>query len=572
MRFPRLTRLISGAFIGLSVAAPGFAQGLAGPYLAARQADRSRDFAAAVEYGIRAIARDPKDTGLMETLLVAEIGLGAFDQAVPIARRLHALEDGNKIAGLVLLAASIKAEDWPGVEAALQDKVSIGGSLDDLIGGWALFGQGDREAAFKVFKKLGKAGETGQIALYNLAIAHALAGGFKAAAEILSGQAGGEVQLDRKGIIAYAQILSQLERNPAAVELIDKAFPGGGDAEIAALRADLAAGKPIAFSVVSGPRQALSDVFGAIAQALAREMQPEVVLLYSRTSAYLNPRNYEAVLLSATLLELLERYDLAVATYAQVPRDSRLYRTASLSRAEALRRWGKGDEAIAVLEKLAAEFPDAVNVYKTLGDTFRFQHQCDKAIAPYDHAIGLIETPQKAHWSLFFARGICHEQEDQWDAAEADLLKALELYPDQPSVLNYLGYSWVEQRRNLDQALDMIRRAVAARPEDGYITDSLGWVNYRLGNYREAVGEMERAVELMPVDPVLNDHLGDVYWAVGRKLEAEFQWRRALSFMTDDTDPDEFDAERVRRKLEVGLDKVLQEEGAPPLHPVNEGG
>ncbi|HHB81653.1 MAG TPA: tetratricopeptide repeat protein, partial [Aliiroseovarius sp.] len=141
-----------------------------------------------------------------------------------------------------------------------------------------------------------------------------------------------------------------------------------------------------------------------------------------------------------------------------------------------------------------------------------------------------------------------------------------------PSVLNYLGYSWVEQRRNLDQALDMIKRAVAARPEDGFITDSLGWVNYRLGNYQDAVRGMERAVELIPVDPVLNDHLGDVYWAVGRRQEAAFQWRRALSFLTDETDLNEIDPDRIRRKLEVGLDQVLKEEGAAPIVYSNEGG
>jgi tetratricopeptide (TPR) repeat protein len=140
------------------------------------------------------------------------------------------------------------------------------------------------------------------------------------------------------------------------------------------------------------------------------------------------------------------------------------------------------------------------------------------------------------------------------------------LKPDQPQVLNYLGYSYVEMKRNMDDALDMIQRAVAARPDDGYVTDSLGWVFYRMGRYQDAVVEMERAVELMPVDPVINDHLGDVYWAVGRKREAKFQWRRAMSF-----EPELDDATRIRRKLEVGLDAVLKEEGAAPLAVATDG-
>ncbi|MCB1328433.1 MAG: tetratricopeptide repeat protein, partial [Maritimibacter sp.] len=172
---------------------------------------------------------------------------------------------------------------------------------------------------------------------------------------------------------------------------------------------------------------------------------------------------------------------------------------------------------------------------------------------------------QPSQWRVYFARGITYERRGDWAAAEADFRKALALSPEQPSVLNYLGYSLVERRENFDEALDMIKRAVGARPYDGYIRDSLGWVYYRLARYEDAVAEMERAVELLPLEPVLNDHLGDTFWAVGRLREARFQWRRALSFITDDTDLDELNPDRIRRKLEVGLDVVLDEEGGEPI-------
>jgi len=173
-------------------------------------------------------------------------------------------------------------------------------------------------------------------------------------------------------------------------------------------------------------------------------------------------------------------------------------------------------------------------------------------------------------WVLYYSRGIAHERSGDEMASEADFRAALALNPDQPQVLNYLGYSMVEQQRNLDEALDMIERAVAASPNSGYIVDSLGWVLFRLGRYQEAVSQMERAVELLAVDPVVNDHLGDVYWAVGREREAEFQWRRALSFIDLSAMDTEADPDRIRRKLEVGLDVVLQEEGAPPLKTGND--
>jgi len=199
-------------------------------------------------------------------------------------------------------------------------------------------------------------------------------------------------------------------------------------------------------------------------------------------------------------------------------------------------------------------------VLTALGDILRRQDQFEGAAAAYDRAIALYSDDMQAQWLIYFARGIANERLGNWDRAEADFRKALELNPGQPSVLNYLGYSFVEMKQNMDEALAMIEQAVAARPNDGYITDSLGWVYYRLGRYEEAVVQMELAVELMPVDPIVNDHLGDVYWAVGRKREARFQWKRARS-----VGPEEKDAVRIRRKLEVELDAVLEEEGADPL-------
>jgi Flp pilus assembly protein TadD len=184
----------------------------------------------------------------------------------------------------------------------------------------------------------------------------------------------------------------------------------------------------------------------------------------------------------------------------------------------------------------------------------------------YDRAIALLDGDEAGQWGVYFARGVTRERTGYWQEAEADFRRALELRPDQPQVLNYLGYTYVELGENLDEALDLIEKAVAAQPNSGYIVDSLGWVYYRLGRYQEAVDQLERATELMPTDPILTDHLGDALWAVDRKREARFQWRRALSF-----DPEEDEAGRIRRKLDVGLDIVLEEEGADPIAVANDG-
>jgi Flp pilus assembly protein TadD len=208
----------------------------------------------------------------------------------------------------------------------------------------------------------------------------------------------------------------------------------------------------------------------------------------------------------------------------------------------------RGAEAIADLEAMTAERPTRPDPWVTLGDVQRGAQQWAAAAAAYDKAIELSDTPQARHWRLYYARGIAYERAQQWPRAESDFLKALELEPEQPYVLNYLGYSWVDQGINLSEALDMIESAVDQRPNDGFIVDSLGWAHYRLGDYREAVRHLERAVELEPDDPTINDHLGDALWQVGRAVEAEFQWRRALSL-----NPDEALAALIKAKLERGL-------------------
>ena len=206
-----------------------------------------------------------------------------------------------------------------------------------------------------------------------------------------------------------------------------------------------------------------------------------------------------------------------------------------------------------------------------MGDMMRGLQRFEDAIPAYDRAIELTDE-DNAQWFVHYARGISYERSDNWERAEADFRRALELRPNQPLVLNYLGYSLVEKKIKLDEALDLIERAVAAEPNSGYIVDSLGWVLYRLGRYEEAVVHMERAAELMPIDPVVNDHLGDVLWLVGRYNEAEFQWRRALSLVDEENPSPDIDPDRIRRKLDVGLYVVLEDENADSLEVVDDGG
>jgi tetratricopeptide (TPR) repeat protein len=420
--------------------------------------------------------------------------------------------------------------------------------------------------ALKSFDEVAETPATRAFGLYHKALALAAAGDYEAADAILSSQGNERLNLTRRGIIARAEILSQLERNADAIAALSETFGADLDPALGALKRRLEAGETLPVTVVLDANDGLAEVFFTVASALNGDTPEGFILAFARTAEALQPGNMDAILLSASLLESLLRFDLAIAAYDMVPADSAFFHIAELGRANALEQSGKKDEAIVVLQRLSETHDKIPAIFVTLGDSLRRLERYDEAAVAYDRAIALYGVPQEGHWSVYFARGITQEREKNWDRAEADFRQALRLKPDQPQVLNYLGYSFVEMKRNMDEALDMIQRAVAARPEDGYVTDSLGWVFYRLGRYDEAVVEMERAAELMPVDPVINDHLGDVYWAVGRKREARFQWRRAMSF-----EPELEDAIRIRRKLEVGLDLVLQEEGAAPLAVATDG-
>ena len=354
----------------------------------------------------------------------------------------------------------------------------------------------------------------------------------------------------------------QLDRSEDALQLLDTALTRGANQALFDLRDQIAADPTRPYDFVLTPGQGMAEVFFSLSRALGTEAGTNLPLVYARAAHAVDPDHVEAVLLAGDILSEAGQYGMAVDAYELVPRRSPLFVDAEIGRSEALYQLGNVDAAIEVLRALSRDYSDLATVHTALGDVLRREDRFEAAAAAYTNAVTRIDRDQARHWFLFYSRGISYERSDQWEEAEADFRHALTLAPDQPNVLNYLGYSLVEQNRNLDEALGMIQRAVAARPTSGYIVDSLGWVFYRLGRYEEAVAPMERAVELEPNDSIVNDHLGDVYWMVGRYREAEFQWSRALSF---DAEPAE--AERIRAKLEFGLDVVLSQEAGGGVAP-----
>jgi tetratricopeptide (TPR) repeat protein len=543
---------------------PGRAQeGDAGAYLAARAAAISDDYAEAARWFTRALIADPGNLQLMEGAIVGQIAAGRVDAALPIALQMVATGTTSQSAAVVLFADQVKRGAWEEVLTAIEAGRDMGSLTEGLALAWGELGAGRMSEALAGFDTLATTPGMEGFGLYHKALALASVGDFEGADAILSGEGGAIIGVMRRGILAYVQILSQLERNEDALALLNRSFGTGPDPAIDGVRAALVDGQTLPFDIVRNPTDGMAEVFFSVASALARERaegSEGSTLIFARIAADLRPDHTDAILLAAGLLGDQRQYDLATAAYAQITPDNPSYLEAEIGRAQALSASGNTAAALEALQQLNRTKGELLVINLSLGDLYRREARFDEASEAYDRAIADVPIPEARHWSLFYSRGITHEQMKRFDLADADFRRALELNPNQPQVLNYLGYSMVERNINLDEALDMIQRAVAAEPQSGYIVDSLAWALFKLGRYDDAVMPMERASILEPVDPIVTDHLGDVYWAVGRKLEADFQWHRALSF-----EPKPELADRIRRKLEVGLDAVLAEEGAPAL-------
>ena len=300
--------------------------------------------------------------------------------------------------------------------------------------------------------------------------------------------------------------------------------------------------------LIDSSQAGAAEALYGLGASIGRRGGEDLALIYLQLALYLEPSHAMALLSLGDLYEDLKKPDLAIKAYERVPTNSPLARNAQIQMAVDLDALDRTDEAKKSLEHVVADRPKDLEAIVELGNIQRGRKEFADCANTYGKAIDTLPKPEKSNWVMFYFRGICYERSHQWPAAEADMKKALELFPEQPLVLNYLGYSWVDQGVHMDQGMDMIRRAVEQRPDDGYIVDSLGWAYFRTGNYDEAVKNLERAVELKPEDPTINDHLGDAYWRVGRVLEAHFQWTHAK-----DLKPDPEDLPKIEAKLKDGL-------------------
>ncbi len=521
----------------------------AGNYLAARHASVERDPAVAAGYYLNVLKTDPRNPDLLSRAFLSVLTEGDVDQASKLAEKVLAIDHSDHIARLVLGVRALKQKQYALARADFSQ--SVHGPVTDLaaalLSAWARYGAGDPRTAvddmdrlggpdwYGVFKDL-HAGLIFDLANYRKEAGKRYESAYKADPTALrTVQAYGRY-LSRNGgkdaaLKVYADFSKELPNHP----LIKDETKRISDGEKL---------PPLVDSAQAGAAEALYGIGASI----GRRGGEDLALVYLQLALYLQPSHEMALLSLADLYESLKKPDLAVKVYDRIPPSSPLYRSAQIQLAVDLDALDRTDDAKQRLDHVIADHPDDTEALMALGNIERDRKDFTNCGDTYSKAIATVPNPQKSDWVMFYFRGICYERSDQWPKAEADMKKALDLYPDQPLVLNYLGYSWVDKGMHLDEGMDMIRRAVEQRPDDGYIVDSLGWAYFRTGNFDEAVQNLERAVLLKPDDPTINDHLGDAYWRVGRKLEAHFQWSQAVDFKPD---PDELAT--LEKKLKDGL-------------------
>jgi len=521
-----------------------------GSYLAGRHASQHHDQGAAAQFLSEALAADPENTRLLHSTVVSLAAGGQMVEAMALAGKLVTLDPDSEFARLIVFVDAVASSNLEQAKRQLAglSRDGVYGLLAPMLDAWVEFGLGDMDAALEAMQPLANRKAYEPYFAFHAALIGDLAGKPIVAEEYylkaVQSVPGGTLRvvasygafLERHGRPddARALYLAYLSNNPSALWL-----------EPAMARLDEGGKAPIE---IDGLQAGVAEVLFGLGKLLPQDTGGEVSLIYSRMALHLRPDFPEAQVLVAEVYETLDRLDDAVAAYNRIPNDSRFSWTARLRAATNLASLDRTEDAVSLLRVMVDEKVGRTDAATTLGDVLRYAERYAEAVVAYDAAVARTGVLEARHWFLLYSRGVSLERTKQWARAEADFLRALELSPDQPPVLNYLGYSWLEQGMHLERAQAMIEKAVSLRPNDGYIVDSLGWAFYRLGDYDRAVRQLERAVELMPNDPVINDHLGDALWRVGRRLEARFQWTRSIELGAE-----EEVAAEIRRKLSRGL-------------------
>ncbi|ODT83522.1 MAG: hypothetical protein ABS76_03085 [Pelagibacterium sp. SCN 64-44] len=525
-----------------------FRPSISGSYLAGQRAIKDLRTDEAARYFNDAAQADWDNEILVERAFVALAADGQIAKAATTARRMLELDPSNQLAELVVATEALKERRYAATERRLSavGEDSFSGITAGILRAWAMVGDGRPEEAEALMTRLGARG-LGDFLVFHRALMAEASGNTQLALSLAQRAYDNEPYVARMAEV-YARMLANAGDFDGATAVLDEFDAQGLTHPVIRIVREAVEARRRPGVFTTSVQVGAAEMFHGIGVALARDGSTDLGLVFLRLGVYLDPSSDVVALALGQLLDSAGQHEAANAIYDAIPAKSPMKPTAVVRVAQNLDSMGDREEAIRRLRNIVATRADDLDAVSVLGDLLRYDEQYLASAEAYSAALAITGGASTSDWRFYYVRGIAYERAREWPKAEADFKRALELNPDQPQVLNYLGYSWIDMDMHLEEALAMIEKAVEAQPRDGYIIDSLGWAFYKLGRMEEAVETLERAVMLLPSDPEVNDHLGDAYWKVGRKLEARFQWNIARS-----VDAVGKVAERVGPKLAEGL-------------------
>lgn len=531
-----LSLLSACAASGVDPTPEAAARTAASAYLEARFAASQGALALSAADFLRAYRADPSDAALHEQAFLAALLAGRPD-VVNLAPGLPK----NQAAQLVLVNDDARQGHW---DAAIQrlrtvPQQGVTQILVPLLLAWCEQGEGQTDAALATLQPMMQEKRTQALATLHAAMIADLAGRAETADRDYATAAASFGPASLELARTFASWDARRGRRQEALGVLAGL---GSNGEMGLAQPGLV--RDIAKPVIRSATDGMAAAYRFTALAVRQQNNGGFTLVLLRLALQADPDDTMSRFAMSEIDAANHQPALALAALDPIPKSDPLYDAAQLRRALFMTALDNNQGALDIVQRLVSAYPTLPGPATIEGDILRDEKHYPEAVKAYDVAVSRTTDPGPGSWILFFDRGIAYDRSGQWPKAEADFRHALQLSPNQPSVLNYLGYSLADQGRDLPEARRMIERALAAQPNDGAIIDSLGWVTLKQGDVGGAVRYLERAVELEPEDPTINGHLGDAYLAAGRRLEAAFQWQRAL-----DLKPDPEDAVKLREKL-----------------------
>ncbi|MGD9637914.1 MAG: hypothetical protein AB7U85_02510 [Alphaproteobacteria bacterium] len=533
-----------------------------GAYLAARYARKNLDYSSAADYFIKTFEQDSNNQVILNNIYMLLVYAGRIDDAYPYALKAMGEEPYTSSACIVAVVKNIADGDYVKAEELISkiDKKGYNKFLVPLVKSWLQFAQNKVDEAFKTLGTLKDDYDYNSVYHFHMGIMNDILGRDDVAKEhyeiTLNGPGGSSFRaldviicfmLRTHNIAKAEEILQKYSHNYPDSFMLEKIIE------------HIKSGEPYDRPIYDAKTGTAEVLFG-VAALLTQGVGLEHSMFFIRLAMHLDDQFVIAKIMLGNILELGELYEQANAVYDTIPKSSAAWFSAQINIASNLNKMEKVSEAISILRMLEQQDPENADVNIEMGDLLRGKERYREAIEPYTKALAIFKSkkePEAKYWSLYYARAICYERSNQWKKAERDLVKALEVEPNQPYVLNYLAYSWLERREKVPQALEMLKVSYMQRPRDGFIADSLGWAFCLIGDYSQAIDYLETAASLEPSNSVIIDHLGDAYWRGNRKKEAKYQWERALTLNNDIT---KGDLEKIKVKIIDGLPELTYDE------------